>query len=130
MKNTWLHSALVVVIAAPIIGAAQHLAQSWAAIAADSATSLQALAMLTAEPMAALSSLLPGLLLGWFTRRHPLLVGAAAGALGAMLSHGKADPLSYAGAILASAMMVAVTTFAGRALRVRLQAQSSYSMRH
>jgi hypothetical protein len=77
-----------------------------------------------APPLSALAQLLPGLALGWFTPRHPLLVGAAAGLLAIFVAQWLAllhfDAFLLAGNAVAAAMTVAVAALAGRALRRRL----------
>lgn len=100
MKNTWSHSLALIVVAAPSIalsiGMAAHAPDTWS------------------EPARTFALLAPGLVLGWFTRRHPLLVGAVAGVLATAWS-------SSAAAMVAAAMTVAVAALAGRALRFRFK---------
>jgi hypothetical protein len=100
MKNTWLHSLALVAVAAPLlalsIGVAARAPGTWS------------------EPAHTIALLAPGLVLGWFTRRHPLLVGAAAGVLA--VAWWRSAPV-----MLAVAMTVAVAALAGRALRYRFQ---------
>jgi hypothetical protein len=104
VKNTWLHSLALIAVAAPVIalsiGVAAEAPAGWS------------------EPARAFALLAPGLALGWFTRRHPLLVGAAAGLLAAAWSQS-------APAMLAAAMIVAVAALAGRALRFRFRPAAS-----
>jgi hypothetical protein len=77
------------------------------------------------EPIHMLERLVPGLALGWFTRRHPLVVGAITGALASytipfVLGY-RLFPLAQAGDAIANAMVIAVAFLAGRALRYRFQ---------
>lgn len=112
MKNTWLHSLILIALATLVLAFATTL-RVWAAN------------LFLAAPVTALSVLGPGLLLGWFARRHPLLVGAIAGALAPIVARGILFPNielpSLAGEAAATAMTVAVASFAGRALRFRMQ---------
>lgn len=112
MTNTWLHSALVIALAIPVLLLASLLR-------------VDPPAPMMVAPLAALSLLAPGLLLGWFTRRHPLVVGALAGAIAAGLGRAadlapEASP-SLAGDMVHAAMVVAVAALAGRALRQRFR---------
>ncbi len=123
MKNIWVHSIVVVVLGSVFIAAFQMMLipavyrlSTWMPNSADAAA-------LVAAPAVAFARLAPGLLLGWFTRRHPLLVGAAAGAFAAMLAnrfmHSDLNHSVMTGDVIASAMIVAVAALAGRALRYR-----------
>jgi hypothetical protein len=110
MKNIWLHSALVVLLGALLLVAAAMTRASSAALPST---------------MTMLSLLVPGLLLGWFTRRHPLVVGALAALLAAVIA-GRVLPHSVGAtsvldATLAAGLVVAVAALAGRALRYRFQ---------
>jgi hypothetical protein len=100
MKNTWLHSLALIAVATPLlalsIGMAAHAPVAWS------------------EPARTFALLAPALALGWFTRRHPLLVGAAAAVLATAWS--QSTP-----AMLAAVMTVAVAALAGRALRFRFK---------
>lgn len=117
MKNTWLHSSLLILIAAPLLAVAAALR------VADSTSAL-------AAPSLALSLLAPGLVLGWFSRRHPLVVGAVAGiavpSLAQALRLVHHAPASLLGEALFSAMIVAVAALAGRALRFRFSPGGSF----
>ena len=125
MKSTWAHSAVLVVVAAIALVACRacvHPAShSLAGLTAQPSASLS----LFGAPLVALAQLVPGLVLGWFTRRHPLLVGAAAGILGVVASQWlplmRLDPYSFIGQVVAVAATVAVAALAGRALRYRFR---------
>jgi hypothetical protein len=101
MRNTWAHSAVVVVagivLVAFAVGAARW-ATGWT------------------QSIAMFSLLAPGLSIGVFTRRHPLVVGALCGA-GGFLAVPPRD--ATADGTLAAALAVAVAALAGRALRRR-----------
>lgn len=114
MKNTWLHSAVLILLAVPLLTAA------FALRIADPSSPF-------AAPSVAFSLLAPGLLLGWFTRRHPLVVGAVAAVATpyiAQAMHLVQRPPSMPGEAIHSAMIVAVAALAGRALRFRFRADS------
>lgn len=119
MKNTWLHSILVIAAAAPVLAVAQSLASQFVEQAPPSVS------VMAAEPLIVLAKLVTGLMLGWFTRRHPLVVGGIAGALGALIAHllpgASFESYALAGNAMATGFTVAVAAFAGRALRYRLQ---------
>jgi hypothetical protein len=113
MKNPWLHSLCVIALGTLALGLASS-ALAWAA---------PTLPDVVHAPAHAFALLGPGLLAGWFTRRHPLLVGAAAGALYALAEIAGWTPLprpTSPGDGIAIAMIVAVAALAGRALRHRL----------
>jgi hypothetical protein len=107
VKNTWAHSLVLVVFAMPLIALALAMANG---VPPD-----------WLDPAHTFALLGPGLVLGWFTRRHPLLVGGAAGALALTCSRA-AGPMPPA--LLTGAMTVAVAALAGRALRYRFRAPS------
>ena len=114
MKNTWLHSCFLILLAIPLLTAASALR------IADPASPL-------AAPAMAFSLLVPGLLLGWFTRRHPLVVGALAAIATPYIAqalHLIQRPPSMLGEAIHSAMIVAVAALAGRALRFRFRSDS------
>lgn len=125
MKSTWAHSAVLVGLAAVALAACraciEPVTQSLAALTAHPSASLS----LFGAPLVALAQLVPGLVLGWFTRRHPLLVGAAAGILAVAASQlvplMRLEAYSFIGQSVAVAATVAVAAFAGRALRYRLR---------
>jgi hypothetical protein len=123
MKSTLLHSILLIAAAAPVLAVAQSLSSQFSLHAP------QAVSVIAVEPLIALAKLGPGLVLGWFTRRHPLVVGGVAGALGALiisLLPGAAfETYALAGNATATGFTVAVAAFAGRALRFRLQPSNS-----
>lgn len=129
MKNTWLHSTVIAGLASILLAMAQasvvpcmHYLSSWFA------NQQTAMAMFS-EPAEVFATLVPALLLGWFTRRHPLLVGAAAGMAGVLLANrfspdAAVEAYHQTGDIIASAMTVAVAALAGRALRYRFRPES------
>lgn len=127
MKSTLLHSVALVVGAAAVLLACFALVHPTAhvGIAADRSDTLR----LWSPPMLALSQLLPGVVLGWFTRRHPLVVGAFAGILAMLaaraLGLGTLDSYAFAGETVAAGMTVAVAALAGRALQRRFSATNS-----
>jgi hypothetical protein len=90
-----------------------------------SATDLDPWPKLFEEPIHMLERLVPGLALGWFTRRHPLVVGAITGALASymipLVLGYRLFPLAQAGDAIEFAMVIAVAFLAGRALRYRFQ---------
>jgi putative membrane protein (TIGR04086 family) len=110
MKSTWLHSIVLIAIFSLLLSAS-HQARYLAVPPYLSA------------PIAALSVLVPGLVLGWFTRRHPLLVGGTAGAVSIVIiafanpAHPRTQSLT--GDIIAIGLYAAVATLAGRALKYR-----------
>ena len=110
--NEWLRATLVIACATPLLLACLTVSHRFHP---DDAS-------LSSEPIRALAILLPGLVAGWFTRRHPLLVGAAIGLLAAViaaLAGADRTPLSWPGHAIALALYVAVAALAGRALRFR-----------
>ena len=114
MKNTWLHSAFIILLAVPLLTAA------FALRIADPSSPF-------AAPSVAFSLLAPGLLLGWFTRRHPLVVGAVAAVATPYIAqalHLIQRPPSLPGEAMHSAMIVAVAALAGRTLRFRFRSDS------
>ncbi len=125
MKNIWLHSAVIIFLAGILLATMKIMVLPALNILSGlfSAPDI-ALATLSA-PAIAFSMLAPALLSGWFTRRHPLLIGAAAGAIAALLADHlspiEAESYSLAGDASASAMVVAVAALAGRALRYRFR---------
>jgi hypothetical protein len=106
VRNTWLHSFALIAATAPLLALAFGLA-----MAAPPAW---------IEPARTFAMLAPGLALGWFARRHPLLVGAAAGVLAVI---GLQPPL-IAESSLTAGMTVAVAALAGRALRFRFKPEA------
>ena len=125
MKSTWLHSMLIVLVGT----LALVLVHVFTVYAVDptiyTATDLDPWPKLFEEPIRMLERLVPGLALGWFTRRHPLVVGAITGALASytipfVLGY-RLFPMAQAGDAIANAMVVAVAFLAGRALRYRFQ---------
>ena len=115
MKNIWLHSLCVVVFGSLALA----LANGALAMAVA-----QGMPALLDAPAHALALLGPGLLAGWFTRRHPLLVGAAAGVLFAGAGMAGVMPMAgatSAGEVVAIGMVIAVAALAGRALRYRFR---------
>lgn len=106
---------MLVVVAAVVLVAFRTAVHPAVALTPQSA--------LLAAPLAALAQLLPGLALGWFTRRHPLLVGAAAGVVALLAAQWlpllRLEPCPLVGQTIAVAMTVAVAALAGRALRRR-----------
>ena len=125
MKNTWLHSILLIAIGTLILVLVENITSSTIQFVADRSSSPQAIISLFAAPGAALAKLAPGLLLGWFTRRHPLVLGAFAGALAPLFAQQviACNPGQHllVGAVLATSFTVAVAALAGRALRYRYQ---------
>ncbi|HET7844812.1 MAG TPA: hypothetical protein VFL14_11720 [Xanthomonadales bacterium] len=104
--NTWLHSIVVVLAASPAVTALHAAAWRYGSF----------------ESTLILAKLLPGLVLGWFTRRHPLVVGAAAGVAG-LLACDLLDAIPHARGpvdeIVSAGLATAVAALAGRALRFR-----------
>jgi hypothetical protein len=104
--NEWLRAATIVVLSAPAIALALRLASPHA------------------EPATALAQLVPGLVLGLFARRHPLLVGGAAGALAVLLAEHVPGDGAWSiapGRAIAITLTLAVAALAGRALRHRYE---------
>lgn len=126
MKSTWLHSILLIAAAAPVLAVAQSLASQFASQAP------QVVSVIAAEPLIVLAKLVPGLVLGWFTRWHPLVVGGIAGALGALVASllpaASFESYALAGNATATGFTVAVAALAGRALRFRFQ-PSNYAFK-
>lgn len=115
LADTWVHSTAVVVAgaAALLIAGAMQARALGLGLPPDAHA-----------PVAMLALLAPGLAIGWFTRRHPLLVGAAAAVLAEavanlVLRHAPAP--AFVGQLVASGMVVAVAALAGRALRYRFR---------
>ena len=99
--GTWMHSIALVAAGAGLL-----------AIAARAV----AFAPVDAPPLRTLATLLPALAIGFVSRRHPLLVGAAASLLASLLAR------AGTGDAVATALVVAVAALAGRALRHRCAA--------
>ena len=134
MKNIWLHSIVVIVLGSVLLAAIQvmlvpvaYRLSTWMPNPADAMDAIGA-------PLVAFATLAPALVLGWFTRRHPLLVGAAAGAAASWLvnhaMHSSGNGASLLGDVIASAMIVAVAALAGRALRYRFTATPAAVVDH
>jgi hypothetical protein len=121
-----LHSILLIAAAAPMLAVAQSLASQF------SSQVPQAVSAIAAEPLIILAKLVPGLVLGWFTRRHPLVVGGLAGVLAALaasfLPGASFESYALAGNATATGFTVAVAALAGRALRFRFQ-PSNYAFK-
>jgi hypothetical protein len=119
--NTWLHSFLLVLLFGPVL----LLADTTNMKLVNAVQHDLALVALVAPPLGTLALLVPGMVLGWFTRRHPLLVGAAAAVVAQSL------PMALAihagniamgiGHLLSAGLVVAVAALAGRALRHRFR---------
>lgn len=133
MKNIWIHSIVIILLAGMLIAMTKALASPIATILADFFSDPDVALKSLSPPLAVFALLAPGLLSGWFVRRHPLLVGAAAGALAAelafLISPIEMQSRSLLGDVLASAMVVAVAALAGRALRYRFRPGDSESSR-
>lgn len=127
MKNTWIHSAVLIVIATFVLVLAQKFSTTFIDWIVDSGANSPTASSLLA-PIEAFSILAPGLLLGWFTRRHPLVVGAIAGALATFAASkifgSTLNSHLLLGEVIAVAMIVAVAALAGRALRYRFRPSS------
>lgn len=133
MKNIWVHSIVIIFLAGILIAVTKILASPMVIILSELFPDSEA-ALRTLSPSVVMFALLaPGLFSGWFVRRHPLLVGAAASALGVLLANSisptKAESFSLFGELLASAMLVAVSALAGRALRCRFKPVDSEASR-
>ena len=128
MKNTWLHSILLIALAVVVLSVFNLLSLSAIRLLSDSSGHVPSI---LSAPISALAVLVPGLLLGWFTRRHPLLVGASAGLLAPFLaSHFESQHFgsqSIIGTAIATGMYVAVAALTGRALRYRLSPLTNQS---
>ena len=128
VKNTWSHSAVLVLVAALVLVACRALAGPAAHTLAGLTPHPSAALSAFGAPLVTLAQLVPGLVLGWFTRRHPLLVGAAAGILATVASQWlpilHLEPYSLIGQTVAVAFTVAVAALAGRALRYRFRPTS------
>ena len=113
-----LLSAILVATTKMLVAPAMNIFSEWFS---DPDTAMRHIFM----PATAFSLLAPGLLSGWFSRRHPLLIGVAAGGIAAWLANEfspiSAEYYSLPGDVLASGMVVAVATLAGRALRYRFR---------
>jgi hypothetical protein len=120
MKSTVAHAAVTAIITAAALVGCKLLVFPISHGVSDVAPHSVSL---LAAPLVTLSQLLPGLALGWFTRRHPLLVGALAGILASIaaqyLTPIHFETYSLVGESVALGMTVAVATLAGRALRRR-----------
>ena len=79
-------------------------------------------------PLNELVKIIPAIWLGWTVKRHPLLWGAGAGLIGALIlqyaSPGDItyEPSSALGRSLALITITSISCFAGRALRQRFSA--------
>lgn len=128
MKNIWFHSVGIIILAAMLIALTKTLASPVTSILAELFPDPKAAQNTLSPPAVAFALLAPGLFSGWFMRRHPLLVGAAAGALATLLADGisatQAESFPLLGDVLASAMVVAVAALAGRALRYRFKPET------
>ena len=112
LDDEWLRATLVIACATPLLLACLRLSERFPP---DTAPALS-------EPIRALAILLPGLAAGWFTRRHPLLVGAAIGVLATLVAFLVGPnwlPPTWPGRAIALALFMAVAALAGRALRFR-----------
>ena len=125
MKSTWLHSMLIALVGALSLVLIHVFTVYAVGPTTYTTTNLDPWPRLFEEPIQMLERLVPGLALGWFTRRHPLLVGAIAGALASymipLVLGNRLFPLAQAGNATAYAMVVAIAFLAGRALRYRFQ---------
>jgi len=131
MKNIWLHSIVIVVLGGVLLAAAKVSVSPALNFLSVGFKDPAAAAAALSAPATAFALLAPALFLGWFTRRHPLLVGAAAGAIAILLAHQFASihskSFSLAGDMSACAMYAAVAALAGRALRYRFRPQEKLS---
>lgn len=123
MKNIWLHSIVIIFLAGIILAVTKTLVSPSVKMLSEFFLDPEAALRALSAPAIAFAMLAPGLLAGWFIRRHPLLVGAAAGAFAVLLANRISPMESYSllGDVLASAMVVAVAALAGRALRYRFK---------
>ena len=125
MKSTWLHSVLIVLVGTLALVFVHVFTVYAFGPVIYTTTNLDPWPKLFEAPVQMLERLVPGLALGWYTRRHPLVVGAVTGALASytipvVLGY-RLLPLAQAGEAIAYAMVVAVAFLAGRALRYRFQ---------
>ena len=129
MKNIWIHSIVLILLSAILVAVAKMLVAPVTNIFSELFPHPDAAMHHLYLPATAFSLLAPGLLSGWFARRHPLLIGAAAGGLATWLVNNfspiSAQSYSLLGDVLASGMVVAVATLAGRALRYRFRPDES-----
>jgi len=125
MKNIWIHSIVLILLSAILVAVTKMLVAPAMNVFSELFPAPDAAMRHLLMPATAFSLLAPGLLSGWFSRRHPLLIGAAAGGLAAWLANHflpvSAGSYSLPGDVLASGMVVAVATLAGRALRYRFR---------
>jgi len=125
MKNIWIHSIVLILLSAILVAVTKTLVAPVMNIFSELFPDPDAAIRHLYLPATAFSLLAPGLFSGWFSRRHPLLIGAVAGGLATWLANNfspiSADSYSLPGDILASGMVVAVATLAGRALRYRFR---------
>ena len=125
MKNIWIHSIVLILLSAILIAVTKTLVAPAMNVLAELFPAPDVAMRHLFMPVTAFSLLAPGLLSGWFSRRHPLLIGAAAGGVAAWLANDispmSAESYSFPGDVLASGMVVAVATLAGRALRYRFR---------
>ena len=126
MKNTWLHSILIILAGTAVLVALHVLSVSLIGPnIINGYSDLDSFGTLVHEPLSMLERLVPGLGMGWLTRRHPLVLGAIAGGLASYLipvALGyRLFPFAQAGDAISLAMLVSVSVLAGRALRCRFQ---------
>ena len=130
MRNIWVHSAFVTAMGALALLFAQRLAWPAIELLTSQLSDPGVVQSVISPGVYALSKLVPGLITGWFTKRHPLLVGAAAGLIGTYAFTGTLgatiEAPSRAGLIFESALLFSVAALAGRALRHRF-APSNFS---
>jgi hypothetical protein len=123
--NTWVHSLALITVGTPLLAVTRWATTPFASMLADVCCEPGAAMEFLFAPLLAMSLLVPGLLVGWHTRRHPLLVGAAVGAAGSAVLHvlpGEfVSSAMRAGDVVFAALVVAVAALAGRALRWRFR---------
>lgn len=116
---------MIIFLAGILIAVMKILASPMIIILSELFSDPEAALLTLSPPLVAFSLLAPGLFSGWFVRRHPLLVGAAAGAFAALLANSisptDGKSFSFFGDLLESAMIVAVAALAGWALRYRFK---------
>ena len=130
MKSTVLHSMVLIVIAAICLVFTQRLAVPAVDLIAKLSSSPISTTSLILEPTLILAKLIPGMLLGWFTRRHPLVVGALAGIFAQFITNtvfNQTYTYTLVGEVVATAMVLAVAALAGRALRYRFSPLTTQS---